>query len=57
MINELLPILKGRKTILRRPKIEDIEDRLACGNTGEIIRMFGGDTRNITKLTKEEANN
>jgi [ribosomal protein S5]-alanine N-acetyltransferase len=57
MINELLPSLKGRKTVLRKPKIGDIEDRLKCGNTGEIIRMFGGDTRNITKLTKEEANN
>ncbi len=57
MIDESVPILRGPKTILRRPIIQDIEDRLAYGNTGEIIRMFGGDSRNIPKLTKEEATN
>lgn len=55
MTIELVPTLKGDNTILRKPLIQDIDDRLACGNTIEIIRMFGGDTRNVPEFTKEEA--
>jgi [ribosomal protein S5]-alanine N-acetyltransferase len=57
MTNEIIPILRGYKVTLRKPIIQDIEDRLACGNAAEIIRMFGGDTRNMPKFTTEEATN
>lgn len=51
---EKLP-LKGKHIILRAPKETDIEDYLQCGKNPEIIRMYGGDTRYITPLTREKA--
>jgi RimJ/RimL family protein N-acetyltransferase len=49
------PRLVGKRVILRRPVSRDIEDRLTCGRNREIVRMFGGDTRNLEPLTREEA--
>jgi ribosomal-protein-alanine N-acetyltransferase len=37
-------ILRGPEIVLRAPKPEDVEDRLALGRDPEIIRMFGGNT-------------
>lgn len=45
----------GKNILLRQPKESDIDDRIKCGRTPEIIRMYGGDTRNITPFTKEKA--
>lgn len=45
----------GQNIILRQPKESDINDRIKCGRIPEIVRMYGGDTRNITPFTKEEA--
>ncbi len=48
------PTLKGKSLILRRPREQDIEDRLSYGRHAEIVRMYGGDTRNMKPLTREE---
>jgi [ribosomal protein S5]-alanine N-acetyltransferase len=50
-----VPTLKGFYLILRQPRPEDIEDRFHCGRHAEIIRMYGGDTRNMTPYTREGA--
>lgn len=47
--------LIGQNIILRRPIESDIVDRFYCGRVEEIIRMYGGDTRNIKPYTKEDA--
>lgn len=49
------PRLTGKRIVLRKPVRRDIEDRLKCGRNREIVRMYGGDTRNMTPLTREEA--
>jgi [ribosomal protein S5]-alanine N-acetyltransferase len=49
------PLLVAERVILRRPISHDIEDRLQCGRHREIVRMYGGDTRNLEPLTREEA--
>ena len=49
------PMLAGKNLVLRRPQEQDIEDRLAYGRHVEIVRMYGGDTRNMKPLTREEA--
>lgn len=49
------PPLKGRRILLRKPVRRDIEDRLRCGRNREIVHMYGGDTRNMMPLTREDA--
>lgn len=49
------PFIKGKKVLLRQPKESDILDRFRCGRTKEIVRMYGGDTRNLKPFTMEEA--
>ncbi len=50
------PILRGVNVILRRPRAEDIAERVALGRDTEIVRMFGGDTsRSVQPLTTAEA--
>jgi [ribosomal protein S5]-alanine N-acetyltransferase len=49
------PTLEGKGVMLRRPRESDIEDRLQCGRHPEIIRMYGGDTRSLKPLTREDA--
>ena len=55
MANSLLPRLHGKRVTLRRPIVSDIEDRLASGRHAEIIRMYGGDSRNLESYTREDA--
>ncbi len=49
------PALQGKRVLLRLPLPRDIEDRLSCGRHAEIIRMYGGDTRNLAPYTREDA--
>ncbi len=49
------PTLTGKNVILRRPREQDIEDRLSYGRNAEIVRMFGGDATNLKPFTREEA--
>jgi [ribosomal protein S5]-alanine N-acetyltransferase len=49
------PTIKGERVILRKPKDSDITDRYNCGRSKELVRMYGGDTRNIKPLTMEDA--
>ena len=48
-------VLRGKDVILRGPKEQDIEDILNCGRHAEIVRMYGGDTRDIKPLTRDDA--
>jgi len=38
------PTMYGKNIILRKPREQDKYDRLACGRTKELVRMYGGDT-------------
>jgi len=46
--------LKGNKVLLRKPVRQDVEDRIECGRHPEIVRIYGGDTRNMVPLTSDE---
>ncbi|WP_078595789.1 GNAT family N-acetyltransferase [Evansella clarkii] len=50
-----LPLIKGESILLRRPAETDIKDRYNCGWNEEIIRMYGGSTKNIKPFTQEDA--
>jgi RimJ/RimL family protein N-acetyltransferase len=54
-MNNVSPLLKGENVILRKPKDSDVNDYLACKQTKELIRMYGGDTRNLKPLTLQDA--
>lgn len=54
-MNNVSPLLKGKNVILRKPKDSDVHDYLACKQTKELIRMYGGDTRNLKPLTLQDA--
>jgi ribosomal-protein-alanine N-acetyltransferase len=49
------PVLQGDNVTLRGPKELDIEDILFCGRHAEIVRMYGGDTRDLKPLTRDDA--
>ncbi|MDX8342412.1 GNAT family protein [Rossellomorea sp. YZS02] len=49
------PFIKGKQVLLRQPKESDILDRFSCGCHKEIVRMYGGNTRNLQSFTMEEA--
>ena len=49
------PTIHGWRVKLRLPIETDIEDRFRCGKNTELIRMYGGDTREIKPLAMEEA--
>jgi hypothetical protein len=51
---ELAPLLRGERVTLRPPRETDKAERLALGRDPEIVRMFGGDWRNLAPLTVEE---
>lgn len=46
-MNNQAPTLETARLLLRRPELGDIQDRLRCGYSKEIERMYGGDTRNL----------
>ncbi|MEI5908630.1 GNAT family protein [Bacillus spongiae] len=54
-MNNVSPTIISERIILRKPKESDVTDRYKCGRSKELVRMYGGDTRNITSLTMEEA--
>lgn len=49
------PTFRSERLIFRKPKKSDIQDRFACGIHAEIERMCGRDTRFLTPLTYQEA--
>lgn len=49
------PVIKGYKVLLRQPKESDLIDYLNVEENEELIRMYGGDTRNLSPKTKERA--
>ena len=48
------PEIHGQRILLRQPLEKDIIDRFSCGRTSEIVRMYGGDTRNLKPFTQED---
>jgi [ribosomal protein S5]-alanine N-acetyltransferase len=50
-----LPTLHGERVVLRPPKPDDKQDRLAFGHHPEAARMYGDDFRNIAPMTPAEA--
>ncbi|MBP2019032.1 RimJ/RimL family protein N-acetyltransferase [Symbiobacterium terraclitae] len=50
----MVPVLKGARVVLRPPREQDKQDRLACGRSAEYIRMVGGDHRRVAPLTPEQ---
>lgn len=40
--------------MLRPPRVQDKQDRLACGRDPEYVRMVGGNYRNVRPLTAEQ---
>ena len=56
MSNDILkPKISNPKVILRKPKQGDLERRLSYGQHSEIVRMFGGNSKDMPPLTVEEA--
>jgi hypothetical protein len=51
---EPAPTLRGTGLVLRPPKPEDKQARLAAGRQPEIVRMYGGDPSNLAPLTPED---
>jgi RimJ/RimL family protein N-acetyltransferase len=49
------PVLQGVRLRLRSVADGDTEARLALGNHAEIVRLFGGSTRELRPLTREAA--
>jgi RimJ/RimL family protein N-acetyltransferase len=50
-----LPILRGERVTLRRPRPDDVAARLRLGVDAEIHRMYGGSLADLHPLTEEEA--
>lgn len=45
------PLLRGARVTLRPPRATDRAERLALGRDPEIVRMFGGEWRNLAPLS------
>jgi RimJ/RimL family protein N-acetyltransferase len=50
-----LPILRGERVTLRRPRPEDFEARVRLGTDSEIFRMYGGSRNRIHPMTEGAA--
>jgi RimJ/RimL family protein N-acetyltransferase len=50
-----VPVLKGKRVTLRRPREEDFEARLRLGTDAEIWRMYGGNRSDMRPMTEEAA--
>jgi RimJ/RimL family protein N-acetyltransferase len=55
MSSASLPVLRGKRVILRPPREEDFEARLRLGTDPEIIRMYGGNRSDVRPMTVEAA--
>jgi len=53
ILNEA-PIIKGGKVLLRQPIESDLMDFLKVDVNKELVRMYGGDTTNLSPKTKEK---
>lgn len=51
---EQTPVLQGARVTLRPPRESDKAERLALGRHSEIVRMFGGEWRNLAPLTEAD---
>lgn len=49
------PNLIGTNIILRQPKKGDLEDRVSYGQNADIVRMFGGNAKDVMPITIEQA--
>ena len=49
------PVIKGSTLLLRQPIESDVLDYLSVEVNEELIRMYGGDTRNLAPKTIEKA--
>ena len=43
--------MRSERLLLRAPRAADKKDRLACGRDPELVRMYGGDSRQVGPLT------
>ena len=50
-----LPVLKGRRVTLRRPREDDFQARLRLGTDAEIFRMYGGNLSDLCPMTEDVA--
>lgn len=50
------PIIKGKHVLLRKPVESDVQDRFNCGRSLELIRLYGGSTKDLEPFTMESAN-
>jgi RimJ/RimL family protein N-acetyltransferase len=50
-----LPVLKGERVTLRRPREDDFQDRLKLGRDAEIFRMYGGSLSDLRPMTEDAA--
>lgn len=48
------PLLKGARLLLRPPRAQDKQDRLAAGRDLAYRKMVGGDPRTLPRLTPDE---
>jgi RimJ/RimL family protein N-acetyltransferase len=55
MSSTSLPVLKGKRVILRRPRESDFQARLRLGSDAEIFRMYGGSRSDLRPMTDESA--
>lgn len=49
------PLIKGQNVLLRKPEETDVMDYYNIEISSELIRMYGGNTREISKKTMENA--
>jgi RimJ/RimL family protein N-acetyltransferase len=50
-----LPVLKGKRITLRRPREDDFQARLRLGTDAEIYRMYGGNLGDLRPMTEDAA--
>lgn len=50
------PVIQGNTVLLRQPIDSDVTDYFKVEVSEELIKMYGGDTRNLSPKTMEEAN-
>jgi RimJ/RimL family protein N-acetyltransferase len=55
MSNLDLPVLRGARVTLRRPRPEDAAARLRLGTDAEIFRMYGGSRADMRPMTEDAA--
>jgi hypothetical protein len=50
-----LPVLKGKRVTLPRPREDDFQARLRLGTDAEIFRMYGGNLSDLGPMTENAA--